>query len=163
MDLFEDARKRMHHASAHADVREETIDRLEGVARLVEARIPVRRDDGSTSYFTGWRALHDAMRGPGKGGVRFHPDVHDEEVRALAFWMTFKTALLKLPLGGAKGGVSVDVSELSEGEKERLARGWVRAFFDVIGPESDIPAPDVNTSPRGHGVDGRRVRGVGQT
>ncbi len=116
--------------------------------RMVETEIAVRCDDGTLSVFTGWRVQYDTTLGPAKGGVRFHPDVGPEEITRLAFWMTLKCALLDLPFGGAKGGVAVDPKKLSNIELERLARGYVRGIFDMIGPDKDIPAPDVNTNGR---------------
>jgi glutamate dehydrogenase (NADP+) len=102
-------------------------------------------DDGSLRTFAGYRVRYDDSRGPTKGGIRFHPGVNADEVQALAFWMTFKCAALDLPFGGGKGGVTVDVKQLSTLELERLARGYVDAVADVIGPEVDVPAPDVYT------------------
>lgn len=115
--------------------------------RLVEVRIPVRRGGGTTEVFTGFRVQYLDVLGPFKGGVRFHPRVGPDEVKALALWMTLKTALLDLPFGGAKGGVAVDPRTLTPGELEALARGYVRALAPLLGPETDIPAPDVNTGP----------------
>jgi glutamate dehydrogenase (NADP+) len=116
--------------------------------RMLEVEIPLRRDDGSLAVFSGWRVQHDTTIGPAKGGVRFHPGVDGAEVTELAFWMTLKCALMDLPFGGAKGGVRVDPKELSPIELERLARGYVRGIYDIIGPDQDIPAPDVNTNGR---------------
>ncbi|MEX0706986.1 MAG: Glu/Leu/Phe/Val dehydrogenase, partial [Woeseia sp.] len=103
-------------------------------------------DDGALRFFPSWRIRYDDTRGPGKGGIRFHPDVSAEEVTALSFWMTIKCAVVALPFGGAKGGVCVDPKTLSRLELERLSRGYIRAFHDLIGPDRDIPAPDVNTN-----------------
>jgi glutamate dehydrogenase len=108
--------------------------------------IPVKMDDGSVRVFTGYRAVHNDALGPGKGGVRFHQDVSLDEVKALATWMTFKCQVTGLPYGGGKGGIVVDPRELSQGELERLSRGYIRALADVIGDDLDIPAPDVNTN-----------------
>src|SRR3546814_3897691 len=105
-------------------------------------------DDGSIEVFTGWRVHHDTTRGPGKGGIRFHPDVDADEVKALAAAMTFKTAILDLPFGGAKGGVRCDPSRLSLGELERLTRRYTYETSPLLGPEVDVPAPDVNTDGR---------------
>ncbi|MDG4867466.1 Glu/Leu/Phe/Val dehydrogenase [Guyparkeria sp. 1SP6A2] len=120
--------------------------RLSQPNRVVEVEIPLRMDDGSLKVFTGWRALYDNTRGPGKGGIRFHPNVTVDEVEALSFWMAVKCAVVDLPFGGAKGGVCVDPKQLSRLELERLSRGYIRALLDVIGPDRDIPAPDVNTN-----------------
>jgi glutamate dehydrogenase (NAD(P)+) len=116
--------------------------------RLLEVSIPVRLDDGSVEVFTGWRVHHDTTRGPGKGGIRFHQDVDAEEVKALAAMMTFKTALLDLPFGGAKGGVRCDPRKLSLGELERVTRRYTYQISPLLGPDVDIPAPDVNTDGR---------------
>jgi glutamate dehydrogenase/leucine dehydrogenase len=105
-------------------------------------------DDGSLRLFEGFRVQHSNARGPYKGGIRFHPEVSLNEVKALAAWMTWKTAVVGVPFGGAKGGVRVDPKTLSAGELERLSRTYVRAFFPLLGPEVDIPAPDVNTTPQ---------------
>ena len=116
--------------------------------RVLEVSVPVRLDDGSVEVFTGWRVHHDTTRGPGKGGIRFHPDLDVDEVKALAAMMTFKTALVDLPFGGAKGGVRCDPRKLSLAELERVTRRFTYEISPILGPESDIPAPDVNTDGR---------------
>jgi glutamate dehydrogenase (NAD(P)+) len=116
--------------------------------RVYEVAVPVRMDDGSVEVFSGWRVHHDTTRGPGKGGIRFHPAVDAEEVKALAAMMTFKTAIVDLPFGGAKGGVRCDPSRLSLGELERLTRRYTYEISPLLGPDTDIPAPDVNTDGR---------------
>jgi len=116
--------------------------------RFLEVTIPVKMDDGSTRVFKGWRCLHTDAVGPGKGGLRFHPDTNGDEVKALATLMTFKCAITGLPYGGGKGGVRVNTKELSKLELERLSRGFVRAIFPVIGEDKDVPAPDVYTNPQ---------------
>jgi glutamate dehydrogenase (NAD(P)+) len=116
--------------------------------RVLEVAVPVRLDDGSVEVFTGWRVHHDTTRGPGKGGVRFHPDLDADEVKALAAMMTFKTAVLDLPFGGAKGGVRCDPRRLSLAELERVTRRFTYEISPILGPEEDIPAPDVNTDGR---------------
>jgi glutamate dehydrogenase (NAD(P)+) len=121
---------------------------LRAPARIMEVAVPVRMDDGSVEVFTGWRVHHDTTRGPGKGGIRFHPELDVDEVKALAAMMTFKTALLDLPFGGAKGGVRCDPSALSIAELERVTRRYAYEMSPFFGPESDIPAPDVNTDGR---------------
>ena len=105
-------------------------------------------DDGRVEVFTGWRVHHDTTRGPGKGGIRFHPDVDVDEVTALAAMMTFKTAVADLPFGGAKGGVRCDPTQLSLGELERLTRRYTYEISPLLGPDRDVPAPDVNTDGR---------------
>lgn len=121
-------------------------DLLRAPERIVSVRFPVRMDDGSTRIFDGFRVQHSNARGPYKGGIRFHPDVTLDEVKALAFWMTIKTAVVGIPFGGGKGGVVVDPKVLSAAERERLMRAYVRAIADVVGPERDVPAPDVGTT-----------------
>jgi glutamate dehydrogenase (NAD(P)+) len=116
--------------------------------RVLEVAVPVRMDDGRVEVFTGWRIHHDTTRGPGKGGIRFHPDVDADEVKALAAAMTFKTAILDLPFGGAKGGVRCDPRQLSDDELERVTRRYTYEVSPLLGPERDIPAPDVNTDER---------------
>ena len=116
--------------------------------RVLEVSIPVRMDDGRVEVFTGWRVHHDTTRGPAKGGIRFHPDVDAREVAALAAGMTFKTAIAGLPFGGGKGGVRCDPARLSLGELERLTRRYTLEISPLLGPDKDIPAPDVNTDGR---------------
>ncbi len=122
--------------------------RLQSPSRVLEVSVPVRMDDGSLEVFTGWRVHHDTTRGPGKGGIRFHPAVDQREVSALAAEMTFKTAVLNLPFGGAKGGVRCDPTVLSIGELERLTRRYTWEIMPLLGPDKDVPAPDVNTDGR---------------
>ena len=140
-----DAERRLEAACEHSEVSEETLLRLRWPRTSLEVSIPVRMDDGTLRMFRGYRVRYDATRGPAKGGIRFHPYVDVDEITTLAFWMTFKTALLDLPFGGAKGGVTVDPKELSATERERLARGYIAAIADTIGPDTDVPAPDVAT------------------
>ena len=116
--------------------------------RVLEVAVPVRMDDGRIEVFTGWRVHHDTTRGPAKGGIRFHPDVDVHEVMALAADMTFKTAVANLPFGGAKGGVRCDPRLLSLGELERITRRYTLEISPLLGPDKDIPAPDVNTDER---------------
>ena len=115
---------------------------------MLEVSIPVRMDDGRVEVFTGWRVQHDTTRGPGKGGIRFHPDVDVDEVKALAAMMTFKTAIADLPFGGAKGGVRCDPTKMSLAELERLTRRYTYAISPMLGPDRDVPAPDINTDSR---------------
>jgi glutamate dehydrogenase (NAD(P)+) len=116
--------------------------------RVLEVAIPVRMDDGRVEVFSGWRIHHDTTRGPAKGGIRFHPEVDAREVAALAANMTFKTAVVSIPFGGAKGGVRCDPTRLSLGELERLTRRYTLEISPLLGPDRDIPAPDVNTDGR---------------
>ena len=124
------------------------IETLKRPKRILVVDIPIEMDDGSVRHFEGFRVQHNLSRGPGKGGVRFHPDVSLEEVMALAAWMTIKTAAVGLPFGGAKGGVRVDPRLLSDKELERLTRRYTSEIGIIIGPQQDIPAPDVNTNAR---------------
>src|SRR3989338_439603 len=117
-------------------------------ARVYFFRIPVRMDSGKLKYFNAWRVQFNDALGPTKGGIRFHQDVDLEEVETLAFLMCLKTSLSRLPFGGAKGGVKVDPKTLSKGELERLSLGYVRGLYPNLGPQKDIPAPDVNTTPQ---------------
>jgi glutamate dehydrogenase (NAD(P)+) len=121
---------------------------LKSPAREVTVNIPVQLDDGRLEVFTGYRVQHSIARGPGKGGIRYAPDVTLDEVRALASWMTWKCAVVNIPFGGAKGGVICDPGLLSDGELERITRRYTAEIIDMIGPERDVPAPDVNTNDR---------------
>jgi len=122
------------------------LEILKEPQRIINVTIPVKMDDGIVRIFQGYRVQHNDARGPYKGGIRFHPQVSMDEVKALAFWMAMKCAVADLPLGGGKGGVIVNPKELSAGELERLSRGYARAIADCIGPDKDVPAPDVNTT-----------------
>ena len=144
---FQDAIRRLDEALVHARIHAETVEVLKHPKMVIEVSVPVRMDDGSLRVFTGYRVRHEDTRGPGKGGIRYHPDVTLDEVKALAFWMTCKCALMDLPYGGAKGGVVVNPKELSHLELERLSRSFIRQIADFIGPETDVPAPDVYTNP----------------
>ncbi|KKM17652.1 hypothetical protein LCGC14_1673630 [marine sediment metagenome] len=119
---------------------------LKRIERALIVSIPIMMDDGSLQIFEGYRVHHSTVRGPGKGGIRFAPNVNLDEVKALAMWMTWKCSLLKLPFGGAKGGVCVDPRKLSKKELERLTRRYTSEIINIIGPEIDIPAPDINTN-----------------
>src|SRR5882724_3432838 len=121
---------------------------LKSAAREITVHIPVQLDDGRIEVFTGYRVQHSIARGPGKGGVRYAPDVSLDEVRALAAWMTWKCAVVNIPFGGAKGGVICDPKLLSDGELERITRRYTAELMDLIGPERDVPAPDVGTNER---------------
>jgi glutamate dehydrogenase (NAD(P)+) len=121
---------------------------LRSPTREITVNIPVQLDDGRLEVFTGYRVQHSLARGPGKGGIRYGPDVTLDEVRALASWMTWKCAVVNIPFGGAKGGVICDPALLSDGELERITRRYTAQILDFIGPERDVPAPDVNTNDR---------------
>lgn len=122
------------------------IDTLRHPKRALIVDIPLQMDDGSIRHFEGYRVQHNLSRGPGKGGIRYHPDVDLNEVMALSAWMTIKCAAVNLPYGGAKGGIRVDPFKLSEGELERLTRRYTSEIGIIIGPQKDIPAPDVGTN-----------------
>ena len=121
------------------------LDYLRRVSRLMTVEFPVEMDDGSVRTFIGYRALHSRVRGPGKGGIRYHPDVTEDEVRALASWMTWKCAVADVPFGGAKGGIVCDPKHLSQTELRKVTRRFIVELGGSIGPHTDIPAPDVNT------------------
>jgi glutamate dehydrogenase (NADP+) len=146
-NIFADATRRLDTAFKYADIDEEAVEKLKHPKAVLEVSIPVRMDNGSLRIFTGYRVRHDDTRGPTKGGIRYHPDVTLAEVKALSFWMTFKCAVANLPFGGGKGGVIVNPKELSPLELERLSRGFIEQIADFIGPETDVPAPDVYTNP----------------
>lgn len=148
MDAFRDAVARLERIGEETGISEAVIEALEQPQALVKASLPVRMDDGSTRHFTGWRCRYNDARGPTKGGIRYHPEVDAEEVQALALWMTLKCAVVDIPYGGGKGGVRLDPKSLSPLELERLSRSYMRAMADVVGPDRDIPAPDVYTNER---------------
>lgn len=128
------------------DVTQDEVEILKNPQRILQVSIPVKMDDGNVRVFEGYRVQHNNIRGPHKGGIRFHPQVDLDEVKSLAFWMTFKCAGADIPFGGGKGGITVNPKELSHGELERLTRGYVRGIADSVGPEVDVPAPDVYTN-----------------
>jgi len=121
---------------------------LKSPLRELHLSLPVRMDDGSVKVFQGFRVQYNDARGPGKGGIRFHPEETIDTIRALAAWMTWKCSLLDLPLGGAKGGIICNPKDMSLGELERLSRAYIRSVYPFIGPEKDVPAPDVYTTPQ---------------
>lgn len=138
----------LDRALERLDLNDDARKMLRRPHKRIEMTVPIRRDDGTLALFPAWRVQYNNVLGPTKGGVRFHPGVNLEETTELARWMTIKCALLDLPFGGGKGGVQVDPKELSRQELERLARSFVRELHDLMGPDVDIPAPDVNTNPR---------------
>jgi glutamate dehydrogenase (NAD(P)+) len=147
-DAWQTVLDRIDDAAKLADLDPDIHRLLRTPKRTLEVAVPVRMDDGRIEVFTGWRVHHDTTRGPGKGGIRFHPDVDADEVKALAAGMTLKTAVLDLPFGGAKGGVRCDPTQFSLGELERLTRRYTYEISPLLGPETDVPAPDVNTDGR---------------
>ncbi|KXS92575.1 Glu/Leu/Phe/Val family dehydrogenase [Microcystis aeruginosa] len=144
--LFTDASSRLERALKYVSISDDAIERLKYPKASLSVSIPVRMDNGTLRIFQGYRVRYDDTRGPGKGGVRYHPNVSIDEVQSLAFWMTFKCALLDLPFGGAKGGITLNPKELSKAELERLSRGYIEGIADFIGPDIDILAPDVYTN-----------------
>ncbi|ELY52100.1 glutamate dehydrogenase GdhB [Natronolimnohabitans innermongolicus] len=144
---LETARRQLERAATHVDVDEAAIERLKHPAKVHEVTVPLQRDDGSVDVFTGYRAQHDSVRGPYKGGLRYHPGVTRDECVGLSMWMTWKCAVMDLPFGGAKGGIVVDPKSLSEDETERLTRRFTQELRHAIGPTKDIPAPDMGTDP----------------
>src|SRR5437763_10770378 len=142
-----DIAQQQFDTAAHyvADLPNGLRDWLRGTMRLLKVEFPIECDDGSVKIFSGYRALHSRVRGPGKGGIRYHPDVNADEVRALASWMTWKCAVADIPFGGAKGGIICDPKKLSKNELRKVTRRFIVELGDAIGPHTDIPAPDVNT------------------
>ncbi|WP_435194146.1 glutamate dehydrogenase GdhB [Natronomonas sp. EA1] len=142
------ARRQLERAAAHTDVDPGVVERLKHPTKLQQVSVPLRRDDGSLDVFTGYRAQHDDVRGPYKGGLRYHPEVDGTECIGLSMWMTWKCAVMDLPFGGGKGGIAVDPKGLSEEETERLTRRFAEELRDVVGPKKDVPAPDMGTGPQ---------------
>lgn len=144
---FENAMSQLDKVAKLKDFDNEFILKLRQPDRDIRISIPVKMDDGSTKIFEGYRVEYNNAMGPYKGGIRYHQDTEINEVKALAFWMTIKCAVAGIPMGGGKGGITVDPKKLSKGELEKLSRGWVAKLSDIIGPKKDVPAPDVNTTP----------------
>jgi len=145
---LETARRQLEYAAEYVDIDPSIVERLRHPKKVHEVTVPIERDDGSVEVFTGYRAQHDSVRGPYKGGLRYHPDVTRDESAGLAMWMTWKCAVMDLPFGGAKGGIAVDPKGLSDKEKERLTRRFAQEMRPAIGPTLDIPAPDMGTDPQ---------------
>ncbi|MBP7508499.1 MAG: Glu/Leu/Phe/Val dehydrogenase [Prolixibacteraceae bacterium] len=145
---FENAQKQFDHAADLLDLNEATRELLRNPLREFHFLIPVKMDDGSTKVFKGFRVQHNDARGPAKGGIRFHPMETIDTVKALSMWMTWKTSVADIPLGGGKGGVICDPHHLSKSEQEQICRGWVRQIVKNVGPFNDVPAPDVMTNPQ---------------
>ena len=143
---YEVARAQLHRVADTFGIDESLVRVLERCKKGVVVSIPTRMDDGRIEVFEGYRVQHNVTRGPSKGGIRYHPDVTLDEVRALAMWMTWKCALTGLPFGGAKGGIACDPKTMSKGELERMTRRYASEIVNEIGPAVDIPAPDVNTN-----------------
>ncbi|SEU09036.1 Glu/Leu/Phe/Val dehydrogenase [Paenibacillus sp. NFR01] len=147
LNPFEIVQQQIDEAAAHLQLPKHVTDILKKPKRVLTVNFPVKMDDGSVTVFEGYRSQHNDAIGPGKGGIRFHPDVTLDEVKALSMWMSFKCGVVGLPYGGGKGGVICDPHALSKGELERVSRGFMEAIADFIGPDKDIPAPDVYTTP----------------
>lgn len=147
-NLFENACTQLNIAAEILGLPAGMRDYLRSNRRELKVMVPVRMDNGEIAIFDGYRVQHNLARGPAKGGLRYHPHVDLDTIRALAMWMTWKCALVDIPYGGAKGGVKVDPQKLSIGELERLTRRYASELNIIIGPERDIPAPDVNTNPQ---------------
>jgi glutamate dehydrogenase (NAD(P)+) len=142
---YEDMLKVLEQAAEKLGLKSNDYEAIKYPERELKVYIPVRMDSGAIQVFEGYRVQHSSYRGPCKGGLRYHPEVNIEEVKALAAWMSLKCAVVDIPYGGAKGAVKVDPSKLSKGELERLTRRFTAMIIPIIGPEKDIPAPDVNT------------------
>src|SRR4051794_6060303 len=143
---FRIAQQQLENVARTFGIDDRLVAVLSQCKKAVEVSIPTTLDDGSLRAFTGYRVTHNVSRGPSKGGIRYHPDVTLDEVKALAMWMTWKCALMGLPFGGAKGGVVCDPKAMSRGELERMTRRFTSEIINEIGPEKDIPAPDVGTN-----------------
>ncbi|BCU81450.1 glutamate dehydrogenase [Polycladomyces abyssicola] len=148
LNLLKSTQAIIKEALGHLGYPHQFYELIKEPLRTLTVRIPVRMDDGTVRVFTGYRAQHNDAVGPTKGGVRFHPDVTEDEVKALSIWMSLKCGIVNIPYGGGKGGIVCDPRELSFRELERLSRGYVRAISQIVGPAKDIPAPDVFTNPQ---------------
>lgn len=148
MNAYDNAMQQLEKAAKLIKLDKNILAKLSSPEKVVMASLPIEMDDGTQQVFQSYRVQYNSARGPYKGGIRFHPQVDLDEVKALSFWMAIKTAVVDLPLGGGKGGVIVDTKKLSQTELEKISRAWVRAFRQVIGPDKDIPAPDVYTNPQ---------------
>ncbi len=146
LNVFEIARKQVKNACDKLGADPAVYEILKNPMRVMEVSFPVKMDDGTTKSFTGYRSQHNNACGPFKGGLRFHPAVCIDEVKALSTWMTFKCSVVGIPYGGGKGGMAIDPRDYSETELERISRGFARAIAPIIGEKEDIPAPDVNTN-----------------
>lgn len=144
--MLDQALTRLDDAARHMQIDPDVLEKLKFPRETIKTRLLIRMDDGSRKSFRAWRCRYDDTRGPTKGGIRYHPDANVDEVETLAFWMTFKCAVMNLPYGGGKGAVQVDPAKLSKAELERLSRSYIQSFARVIGPDRDIPAPDVYTN-----------------
>lgn len=144
--LFEESLKPMKDAAAILKLKQDVIDVLSSHERILTVTMPVKMDDGRIKVFTGYRAQHNTARGPTKGGIRYHSGVCLDEIKSLSYWMSIKNAVVGIPYGGGKGGITCDPKEMSIGELERLTRSYAAQIARFIGVDKDIPAPDVNTT-----------------
>jgi len=147
-NAYENAMQQFEAATKIIDLSQSQIALIKEPKKIIQVSLPVHMDDGQIETFTGYRVQHSTARGPAKGGVRYHQDVSLDEVKALAFWMTMKCSVVGIPFGGGKGGIIVDPKTLSKNELERLSRKYFAAIIEDIGPDKDVPAPDVNTTPQ---------------
>ncbi|KKQ89316.1 MAG: Glutamate dehydrogenase [Berkelbacteria bacterium GW2011_GWA2_38_9] len=147
MNALENALEQLQSSAQIANIKPEIINMLQKPEREITVNLPIQMDDGQVKIFTGFRIQHNSALGPYKGGLRFHPQVDIDEVRALALWMAIKCAVAGIPYGGGKGGITIDPKTLSESELEKLSRTFVDKIYKYIGPHVDVPAPDVNTNP----------------
>ena len=145
---FEMAQEQLYTCAKVLNLEDDVVRMLENPMQQVQVSVPVKMDDGTTKVFQGFRVMYNNVLGPAKGGIRFHPEETVDTVKALAAWMTWKCALLDVPLGGGKGGIICNTKELSEGELERLSRSYIDRVWKFIGPDVDVPAPDVYTTPQ---------------
>ncbi|PHQ37513.1 amino acid dehydrogenase [Halorubrum persicum] len=145
---LETARRQLQHAAGHLDIDQHIVERLKHPKKVHEVTVPIERENGDVEVYTGYRAQHDSVRGPFKGGLRYHPEVTREECVGLGMWMTWKCAVMDIPFGGAKGGIAVNPKDLTADEKEQLTRRFTDEIRSVIGPTKDIPAPDMGTDPQ---------------
>lgn len=148
MSVFANALKQLKQAASYAKIPSAIIEQLKKPERILQFSFPVTMDNSEVRVFEGYRVQYSSARGPYKGGLRYHPQTNLDEVKALAFWMAVKCAVVGIPLGGGKGGITVDPKKLSEAELEKLTRAFTRKLVPFIGPEQDVPAPDVNTTPQ---------------
>src|SRR2546421_3176083 len=146
LNPFEIAKQQFDRAADYLELEQSLRNVLRSAKRQLIVSIPVKMDGGEVKVFEGYRVQHNIARGPAKGGIRYHPGVTLDEVKALASWMTWKCACLDLPFGGGKGGVTCDPRSMSQGELERMTRRYASEILPIIGPEQDIPAPDVYTN-----------------
>ena len=148
MCMLDNAKKQLGNAFKYCQVDDEVWESLQYPSQILQVSIPMRHDDGTLKYYKSYRCQYNSTLGPTKGGIRYHPNISRDHIEALSFWMTFKCACIKVPFGGAKGGIAIDASSLSNRELERISRLYIDAFKNFIGPDEDIPATDMYTDER---------------